>query len=97
MLCIRTDVFPIECVVRGYLTGIRVEGVPNRAALSRVSHSRRDCVESDRFDPPRFSPATKAETGHDENIPMSEMRRQLGVGPAEALESHEPTRVRARP
>ena len=86
MLCVRTEVFPIECVVRGYLTGSAwkeyrasgtLAGEPLPAGL----------VESDRFDPPRFSPATKAETGHDENIPMSEVRRQLGVGPAEALES----------
>ena len=86
MLCVRTEVFPVECVVRGYLTGSAwkeyrasgtLAGEPLPAGL----------VESDRFDPPRFSPATKAETGHDENIPMSEMRRQLGVGPAEALES----------
>ena len=86
MLCVRTTVFPVECVVRGYLTGsawkeYRASGTLAGEALPE------GLVESDRFDPPRFSPATKAETGHDENIPMSEMRRQLGVGPAESLES----------
>jgi phosphoribosylaminoimidazole-succinocarboxamide synthase len=86
MLCVRTEVFPVECVVRGYLTGSAwkeyrasgtLAGEPLPAGL----------VESDRFDPPRFSPATKAETGHDENIPIAEMRRRLGAEAAESLES----------
>ena len=86
MLCIRTEVFPVECVVRGYLSGSAwkeyrasgtLAGEPLPAGL----------VESDRFDPPRFSPATKAETGHDENIPLTEMRRIVGDHPAERLES----------
>jgi phosphoribosylaminoimidazole-succinocarboxamide synthase len=86
MLCIRTTVFPIECVVRGYLTGSAWKEYRTGGSLAGEPLPA-GLVESDRFDPPRFSPATKAETGHDENIPMSEMRRQLGVGPAEALES----------
>jgi phosphoribosylaminoimidazole-succinocarboxamide synthase len=86
MLCIRTTVFPVECVVRGYLSGSAwkeyrasgtLAGEPLPAGL----------VESDRFDPPRFSPATKAETGHDQNIPVADVRRQLGAEVANALES----------
>ena len=86
MLCVRTEVFPIECVVRGYLSGSAwkeyrasgtLAGEPLPAGL----------VESDRFDPPRFSPATKAESGHDENIPVSEVRRLIGQEAANALES----------
>ena len=85
MLCRRTGVFPVECVVRGYLSGSAwreysasgtLAGEPLPAGLR----------ESDRFDPPRFSPATKAETGHDENIPMSEARRLLGAETADTLE-----------
>ncbi len=85
MLCRRTEVFPIECVVRGYLSGsawkeYRVTGTlagePLPAGL----------VESDRFDPPRFSPATKAESGHDENITISQVRALLGLETANALE-----------
>jgi phosphoribosylaminoimidazole-succinocarboxamide synthase len=86
MLCVRTTVFPIECVVRGYLTGSAWKEYGGTGTLAGEPLPT-GLVESDRFDPPRFSPATKADTGHDENIPMSEMRRQLGVGPAEALES----------
>ena len=85
MLCRRTDVFPVECVVRGYLSGSAwkefcatgtLAGEPLAAGL----------VESDRFDPPRFSPATKAETGHDENISIDAMRRALGTEAAITLE-----------
>ncbi|MEO6528847.1 MAG: phosphoribosylaminoimidazolesuccinocarboxamide synthase [Gemmatimonadaceae bacterium] len=86
MLCIRTTVFPIECVVRGYLTGSAWKEYRTDGTLAGEPLPP-GLVESDRFDPPRFSPATKAEAGHDENIPMSEVRRQLGIGPAEALES----------
>lgn len=85
MLCRRTEVFPIECVVRGYLSGSAwkeyrasgtLAGEPLPAGLR----------ESDRFDPPRFSPATKADTGHDENIPVAEVARRLGAEDAGALE-----------
>jgi phosphoribosylaminoimidazole-succinocarboxamide synthase len=86
MLCIRTTVFPVECVVRGYLSGSAWKEY--RASGTLAGEPLPDgLVESSRFDPPRFSPATKAETGHDENIPLSEMRRQLGNGPTDALES----------
>jgi len=86
MLCRRTEVFPIECVVRGYLSGSAwkeyresgtLAGEPLPAGLR----------ESDRFDPPRFSPATKAETGHDENIPVREVARVIGAASAAVLES----------
>ncbi len=85
MLCMRTEVFPVECVVRGYLSGSAwkeyrqsgtLAGEPLLAGLR----------ESDRFDPPRFSPATKAESGHDENIPVAEVARRLGGEVATELE-----------
>jgi phosphoribosylaminoimidazole-succinocarboxamide synthase len=85
MLCRRTEVFPVECVVRGYLSGSAwkeysatgtLAGEPLPAGLR----------ESDHFDPPRFSPATKAETGHDENITVTSMRSTLGTEAAEHLE-----------
>jgi phosphoribosylaminoimidazole-succinocarboxamide synthase len=85
MLCRRAEVFPIECVVRGYLSGSAwkeysasgtLAGEPLPAGLR----------ESDRFDPPRFSPATKAETGHDENITVGEMTQRIGASDARTLE-----------
>jgi phosphoribosylaminoimidazole-succinocarboxamide synthase len=86
MLCIRTEVFPVECVVRGYLSGSAWKEYRASGTLAGEPLPE-GLVESDRFDPPRFSPATKAETGHDENIPLAEMRRIVGDHPAERLEA----------
>ncbi len=85
MLCRRTDVFPVECVVRGYLSGSAWKEYRQSGMLAGEPLPS-GLVESDRFDPPRFSPATKAETGHDENITMGQMREQLGIETANALE-----------
>ena len=86
MLCIRTEVFPIECVVRGYLSGSAWKEYRASGTLAGEPLPP-GLVESDRFDPPRFSPATKAESGHDENIPFAEVQRRIGVEAAAALES----------
>jgi phosphoribosylaminoimidazole-succinocarboxamide synthase len=86
MLCIRTEVFPIECVVRGYLAGSAWKEYASNGTLAGEPLPA-GLVESDRFDPPRFSPATKAETGHDENIPVAEVHRRLGGEAANALET----------
>jgi phosphoribosylaminoimidazole-succinocarboxamide synthase len=85
MLCRRTTVFPVECVVRGYLAGsawkeYRAHGTLAGEALPAGLR------ESDRFDPPIFSPATKAESGHDENITIDQMRAVLGPDAASTLE-----------
>jgi phosphoribosylaminoimidazole-succinocarboxamide synthase len=86
MLCIRTTVFPVECVVRGYLSGSAWKEYRSSGTLAGEPLPA-GLVESDRFDPPRFSPATKAETGHDENIPVAEVRSRLGREVADALET----------
>jgi phosphoribosylaminoimidazole-succinocarboxamide synthase len=86
MLCVRTEVFPIECVVRGYLAGSAWKEYAANGTLAGEPLPA-GLVESDRFDPPRFSPATKAETGHDENIPVAEVHRRLGAEAANALET----------
>ena len=86
MLCVRTEVFPIECVVRGYLTGSAWKEYRSSGTLAGEALPA-GLLESDRFDPPRFSPATKAESGHDENIPVSEVARLIGRDAADALES----------
>ena len=85
MLCRRTDVFPVECVVRGYLSGSAWREYREHGTLAGEPLPT-GLRESDRFDPPRFSPATKAESGHDENIPMSEVVRRLGADVASTLE-----------
>lgn len=67
MLSRRAGVFPIECVIRGYLAGSAWKEYRLRSTLAGepLPPSLR---ESAKLDPPLFSPATKAETGHDENI-----------------------------
>jgi phosphoribosylaminoimidazole-succinocarboxamide synthase len=86
MLCIRTTVFPFECVVRGYLSGSAWKEYQASGTLAGEPLAA-GLLESARFDPPIFSPATKAEAGHDENVPISEMRRQLGAPVADSLEN----------
>ena len=80
----KCEVIPFECVARGYLAGSgwseykktgRVCGIP-------LPHGLR---EADRLPEPIFTPATKAETGHDENISFETMARQLPEGEAERL------------
>lgn len=84
MLVRKTKVVPIECVVRGYLSGSgwkeyqqnrSVCGVPLQAGLT----------ESDRLDEPIFTPATKEESGHDENISFDRMVEIVGEDVAEEL------------
>jgi phosphoribosylaminoimidazole-succinocarboxamide synthase len=77
---------PIECVVRGYLSGSAWKEYAAKGTLAGEPLPA-GLVESDRFDPPRFSPATKAESGHDENIPVAEVRRRLGDEATNALET----------
>ena len=85
MLCRRTEVFPVECVVRGYLSGSAWKEYRQKGTLAGEPLPQ-GLRESDRFDPPRFSPATKAEAGHDENISVSEVVRRLGPDVAASLE-----------
>ena len=86
MLCRRTTVFPIECVIRGYLSG---SAWKEYAALGTLAGEKLPAglVESVKLDPAIFSPATKAETGHDENITIARMREIVGEEVAYTLES----------
>jgi phosphoribosylaminoimidazole-succinocarboxamide synthase len=86
MLCRRTDVFPIECVIRGYLSGSAWKEYAAQGTLA-CEKLPVGLAESARLDPAIFSPATKAETGHDENITIARMREVVGREVADALES----------
>ncbi|HKW46674.1 MAG TPA: phosphoribosylaminoimidazolesuccinocarboxamide synthase [Gemmatimonadaceae bacterium] len=84
MLCLRTEVFPVECVVRGYISGsawkeYRAHGTLAGEALPP------GLEESARFPTPIFSPATKAEVGHDENISFERMATSIGADEASEL------------
>ncbi|HEV8589148.1 MAG TPA: phosphoribosylaminoimidazolesuccinocarboxamide synthase [Pyrinomonadaceae bacterium] len=78
MLVRKTEVFPVECVVRGYLSG---SGWKDYQKTSEVCGHKlpSGLRESEQLSEPIFTPATKAETGHDENI--SEKRMAEIVGP----------------
>src|SRR3954447_13717941 len=86
MLCRRTKVFPIECVIRGYLSGSAWKEYAQHGTLAGEKLSS-GLVESAKLEPAIFSPATKAETGHDENITISKMRESVGDAVAAQLES----------
>jgi phosphoribosylaminoimidazole-succinocarboxamide synthase len=85
MLCRRTTVFPIECVVRGYLSGSAWREYAKSGTLAGEALPA-GLQESSRLDPPIFSPATKAESGHDENITVGRMREVLGAEVTTELE-----------
>ena len=85
MLCKRTEVFPVECVIRGYLSGSAWKEYKASGTLAGESLAP-GLLESDRFEPALFSPATKAETGHDENITIARMAEIVGADVASELE-----------
>ncbi len=86
MLCRRTTVFPIECVIRGYISGSAWKEYAAQGTLAGEKLPG-GLVESAKLEPAIFSPATKAETGHDENITVARMREVVGADIAARLES----------
>jgi phosphoribosylaminoimidazole-succinocarboxamide synthase len=85
MLVKRAKMIPIECVARGYLSG---SGWKEYRETGRVCGVELPpgLVESDRLPEPIFTPATKAETGHDLNITLEEAADLVGRGLAHKLE-----------
>jgi phosphoribosylaminoimidazole-succinocarboxamide synthase len=77
MLVRRTAVVPIECVVRGYISGSAWKEYRGKGTLAGETLPA-GLSESQRLDPPIFSPATKAVTGHDENITLDRMKAEVG-------------------
>ena len=86
MLCRRTTVFPIECVIRGYLSGSAWKEYAEHGTLAGEKLPP-GLLESAKLEPAIFSPATKAETGHDENITVKRMREIIGEETTYTLES----------
>jgi phosphoribosylaminoimidazole-succinocarboxamide synthase len=84
MLVRATEPFPFECVVRGYLAG---SAWTEYAAAGTLAGEPLPpgLVESSPLEPPVFSPATKADTGHDENVPFSAVVAALGEETAATL------------
>ena len=84
MVVRKTSVFPIECVVRGYLSG---SGWKEYKATQSVCGVKLPggLVESQKLSKPIFTPATKAESGHDENISFQRMSEIIGADRADQL------------
>jgi phosphoribosylaminoimidazole-succinocarboxamide synthase len=80
----RTEVFPVECVVRGYLSG---SGWKDYQRTGQVCGHQlaRGLRDSEQLAAPIFTPATKAETGHDENISEQQMAAIVGREATEFL------------
>ncbi len=77
MLVRRTEPVPFECVVRGYLSGSAWQEYRRSGTLAGAPLPR-GLVESAALEPPLFSPATKAEAGHDVNVTAEAMAAALG-------------------
>jgi len=87
MLVVKTDVLPIECVVRGYLSGSGWEEYKNTGEVCGIPLPK-GLLESSKLEEPIFSPATKAEMGlHDENISFEEVEKIVGKVRAKKLRS----------
>jgi phosphoribosylaminoimidazole-succinocarboxamide synthase len=84
MLVRRTDPIPVECVVRGFLSGSAWREYHDAGTLAGEPLAP-GLVESQELDRPLFSPATKAVEGHDENITVARMRAEVGDETAERL------------
>ena len=86
MLTRRATPMPFECVVRGYISGSAWAEYKQSGTLAGETMPK-GLVESARLDPPIFSPATKAEQGHDENVTFDHVAAALGRNAAERLRS----------
>jgi phosphoribosylaminoimidazole-succinocarboxamide synthase len=85
MVCKRLDMFPIECVARGYLTGSGLVEYRESGDVCGVPLPE-GLVDGSRLPHPIFTPATKAELGlHDENVSFDKVVAEIGVDDATAL------------
>jgi phosphoribosylaminoimidazole-succinocarboxamide synthase len=87
MLVDQAKPFPIECVVRGYLAGSGWKDYRATGAVCGVKLPA-GLREASKLDQPVFTPATKAQSGHDENIPWEKMVERIGSPAAEKLREY---------
>jgi len=78
MLCRKTEVVPIECIARGYITGSGWKDYQRTGAVCGIPLPD-GLRNSDRLAEPLFTPSTKADTGHDENISFDEGASLVGT------------------
>ncbi len=84
MMVIKAEMFPVECVVRGYLSGSGWKEYQKTGAVCGIKLPA-GMKESDKLPEPIFTPSTKAVSGHDENISFDEMVKHVGAADAETL------------
>jgi phosphoribosylaminoimidazole-succinocarboxamide synthase len=77
MIVTLAEMFPVECVVRGYISGSAWKEYKATGRVCGIDLPK-GLQESDRLPEPIFTPSTKATSGHDENIPFAEMARLVG-------------------
>ena len=79
MIVARADMFPVECVVRGYISGSAWKEYKATGRVCGIELPK-GLQESERLPEPIFTPSTKATSGHDENISFAEMTKLVGAG-----------------
>jgi phosphoribosylaminoimidazole-succinocarboxamide synthase len=84
MLVVRANMYPVECVVRGYLSGSGWKEYLKTGAICGIKLPK-GMRESDKLPEPIFTPSTKAASGHDENISFEEMVKHVGTVDSESL------------
>jgi len=87
MLVKKTKVVPIECIVRGYISGSAWKSYKKDGTVCGIKLSS-DLQESEKFDEPLFTPSTKAETGHDINISYDKMKELVGSDVSEQIKEY---------
>jgi phosphoribosylaminoimidazole-succinocarboxamide synthase len=78
MIVTRADMFPVECVVRGYISGSAWKEYKATGRVCGIELPK-GLQESDKLPEPIFTPSTKATSGHDENISFAEMTKLVGA------------------
>ena len=86
MLVKKAKPMPVECIVRGYLSGSGWKEYKEKGTVCGIELPE-GLVESSRLDEPIFTPSTKAEEGHDINISFDEMKKIVGNEIAEKLKA----------
>ncbi len=84
MLVKKAEKFPIECIVRGYIAGSGWKDYKKSGNICGIDLTE-GLIESEKLPEPLFTPSTKAEEGHDENISYEEMKHIIGNDLAEKI------------
>jgi len=84
MLVKKANVFPVECIVRGYISGSAWKSYQKDGTVCGIKLPE-GLKESDKLEEPLFTPSTKADTGHDINISFEEMKKLIDEQDAKKL------------